>query len=75
MNKHKLSDNTINMPAIELAISLCGSEGKLAMKCDVKQQTVNYWRKKGRVPAKHILAVEQATNGKVTREQLLSDLC
>lgn len=71
--KTKKSFNEGSTPSIEVAIAICGSEVKLAISCKVSQQAVNYWRKKGKVPLKHISNVEKATNGAVTKKRLLSD--
>jgi len=64
----------MKMSAIEKAISLSGSQSELARRVGVRQGTLWKWLKKGIAPAEHVLAIERATNGKVTRYQLRPDV-
>ena len=61
--------------SLERAIEIVGSQSALARICDVKQGHVWAWlNKTGRCPAKHVLAVEEATAGEITRHQLRPDI-
>ena len=64
------------MTPIELAVELAGGQSALARAIggDVKQAHVWYWLQKGVVPAEHCGAIETATGGKVTREELRPDV-
>ena len=68
----------INHPTrrhLERAIQIAGGQSALARACDVKQGHVwNWLNKSGKCPAEHVLNVEEATGGKVTRHQLRPDL-
>ena len=60
---------------LERAIHIAGGQSALARACNVKQGHVwNWLNKSGKCPAEHVLGVEEATGGKVTRHQLRSDL-
>lgn len=60
---------------LEQAIQIVGGQSALARACDVKQGHVwNWLNKSGKCPAEHVLGVEEATGGKVTRHQLRPDL-
>lgn len=58
------------MNYIEKAISLIGTQARLAEICKVKQASVSKWKAKGAAPAEHAIAIEKATDGEVTCEQL-----
>lgn len=59
------------MEALKHAISIAGSQAALAAKVGVKQQHVwNWLNRGGEVPAEHCPAIEQATDGQVTRQEL-----
>lgn len=61
--------------ALERAISEVGNQSKLAVSIGVKQAHVWYWLNKAKhVPAEHVIAIERATGGKVTRAELRPDL-
>ena len=65
--------DTQNTP-IERACSLLGSQSALAALLKVTPPTVNQWTKGVRpVPIEHCLAIEHATGGKVTRQDLRPD--
>lgn len=59
--------------ALEKAITLIGNQTKLANAIGVKQQSVNKWLRSG-VPPRRVLAIEEATSGRVTRYELSPDL-
>lgn len=74
---------TIDVPSLhavllplERALEIVGSQCALANACGTAQQTVWHWLRKanGRVPAEYCAAVERATNGRVTKEQLRPDV-
>lgn len=60
--------------AIKLAVTAVGSQSALARKLNVKPQAVQRWCATGEVPAKRVIDVERATDGKVTRYELRPDL-
>ena len=60
--------------AIECAISTIGSQSELARALGIRPQAVQKWVRLGRVPADRVLAVEDATGGKVTRFDLRPDV-
>jgi DNA-binding transcriptional regulator YdaS (Cro superfamily) len=60
---------------VQKAIELCGSQTELARRCGVKQQHVWKWLHELRaVPAERAIAIEIATGGAVTCEQLRPDI-
>ncbi|MBE4575509.1 transcriptional regulator [Vibrio navarrensis] len=62
------------MSAIELATELVGGQTSLAKLLGVKQSHVWNWiNRKHQAPAKYICAISQATNGRVSVEELLAD--
>ncbi len=58
----------------EKAIYFCGGARRLAEALSVTGPAVDQWRKRHRIPAEHILAVEKLTDGFVTRYQLRPDI-
>ena len=61
--------------ALKRAIEKAGGQSALARACGVKQGHVWHWLNKSlRVPAEHVLAVEAATGGSVTRHDLRPDI-
>ncbi|PWN56337.1 transcriptional regulator [Abyssibacter profundi] len=62
------------MTELDKAIEHCGSAAALADKLGVVPMTVSQWRKRGRVPAERCRAVEEATEGEVTRYALRPDV-
>ena len=61
--------------SLERAIEIVGGQSALARICDVKQGHVWAWlNKTGRCPAKHVLCVEEATSGEITRHQLRPEI-
>lgn len=61
------------MNALDTAISVAEGVGKLASAIGVVQSTVSNWRARGSVPVEHCAAIEMATSGAVTRQQLRPD--
>ncbi len=57
--------------ALETAIDAAGGTAALARKINVTPQAISQW---DRVPAERVIAVEEASNGKVTRSDLRPDL-
>ncbi len=68
------------MDALVEAISLCDGTTGLARKIGEKPQTVNAWLQRGlkrgqiKVPAEHCPSIEEATEHRVTCEQLRPDV-
>lgn len=60
--------------AVQKAIDLSGGQAQLADKLGIKQPSVSYWLKVGKVSAEYTLKAEQATNGEVTRHDLRPDI-
>jgi len=61
--------------AFERAVEIVGGQSALARALGVKQGHVWHWlNKSGRCPAEHVLTVETATSGAVSRHQLRPDL-
>lgn len=62
-------------PLIERAVSLIGSQQKLAEAIGLSQQGVSYLLKQApRVTAEVAVAIERATKGEIRREQLRPDI-
>lgn len=59
---------------IEQAISLAGSQSKLAEACGVRQQSIWQAKETGRCSAELALQIERATGGRVTAPALRPDL-
>ncbi len=60
---------------IQRAISLAGSQSKLAEQLDISQQNVSRLMTRAkRVPAELAVAIEKVTEGKVSRSDLRPDL-
>jgi DNA-binding transcriptional regulator YdaS (Cro superfamily) len=65
------------MNALDKAIFLAGGVTALAEKLGVRQSVVSNWKTRGsnpRVPAERCIAIEQATDGAVTRQELRPDV-
>lgn len=62
------------MSAIKKAVSIVGGQVALASHLGIKPNLVWNWiHLLQRAPAKHIIAISRATNGKVSVNELLSD--
>ncbi|MCE4544616.1 MULTISPECIES: helix-turn-helix domain-containing protein [unclassified Caballeronia] len=60
--------------AIERAAQLLGGQSALARKLGCTPQAVSKMCSTGRVPAERVLAIENATEGAITRHELRPDL-
>ena len=61
--------------ALKRAVEKAGGQSALARACGVKQGHIWHWINKSlRVPAEHVLSVEAATGGSVTRQELRPDI-
>lgn len=61
------------MESLNRAIDLVGGVGALAKRIGVGQSNVSNWKMRASVPAEHCAAIEQATEGKVSRKELRPD--
>lgn len=61
------------MSALQKAVDVFGSQAALAAAIGKQQQHVQYWLKT-KVPAEHVIPIERATGGKVSRHDLRPDL-
>lgn len=61
------------MNALNKAVSIVGSQKALADQIGVVQSAVANWLSRGNIPAEHCLAIEKATGGQVTRQELRPD--
>lgn len=59
---------------ITSAVKELGSQGKLADACGVTQQSIWQAKETGRCSAELAMAIEKATEGKITAVQLRPDL-
>lgn len=62
--------------ALREAVRIVGGQSALA-RCiggKVRQQHVHYWLTREYIPADHVLAIEAATAGRVSRHELRPDL-
>ena len=66
--------DAVRRRALEKAISIVGSQNKLAAAVGVRQSTLNYWVTQGRVPPEKCALIEEATGGEVTRVQLRPEI-
>ena len=60
--------------ATERAIELLGGPAAAAKALDVTRTLPYYWLEQGRVPPERVLALEAATDARVTRYQLRPDV-
>ncbi|WP_312283661.1 Cro/CI family transcriptional regulator [Candidatus Igneacidithiobacillus taiwanensis] len=61
------------MNGLKKAITHCGSKAALARAVGVVPMTVSHWVQRG-IPIDKAIAIERATNGAVTREELRPDI-
>lgn len=59
---------------VEKAISICGSQNKLATLCEVKQSSVNKWLHGEGIKGCHISPIVRATNGQITHQEICDEL-
>lgn len=62
------------MSPLQRAVEIAGSQAALAERIGKQQQHVQYWLKVGKVPGEHVIPIEQAVAGAVTRHELRPDL-
>lgn len=60
--------------AIEKAILICGTQAKLANRCNVSQQAVNLWLKGGKMDVGYIPPILIATDFNVNPTELRADV-
>jgi DNA-binding transcriptional regulator YdaS (Cro superfamily) len=60
--------------AVTKAVAILGSEVKLAVACGVTQPAISKVKLHGRISARLALAVDRATNGRVSASDLRPDL-
>ena len=60
------------LPIVRRAAELAGGINALAAKLDVSRQLLYAWPK--RVPAERVLAIEDATGGKLNRSEIRPDI-
>lgn len=65
---------TMDIPNLDKACDLLGSQDRLAAALGIKSPSISEWRTRGRIPAKRCLAIEQLTLGKVTCHDLRPDV-
>ena len=65
----------MSIEAVKKAISLLGNQAKLAKEISLSQSTISKWTHGKRLPTgKNARAIEIATGGRVTREELRPDI-
>lgn len=69
-----LQECDMKNPVIKKAISICGSQVKLSQLCGVSQVTISHWLNGGGIKAKHIKSISNATNGKISTDEILQSL-
>lgn len=52
----------------------CGSQAELARQLGIGVAAVTHWKRRGRIPAGRVLAIERITKGQVTRHEMRPDL-
>lgn len=64
----------MDLPNLDKACDLLGSQDRLAAALGIKSPSISEWRTRGRVPAERCLAIEQLTMGEVTCHDLRPDV-
>jgi DNA-binding transcriptional regulator YdaS (Cro superfamily) len=59
---------------IEKAITSAGSLAELARRTGLAYQSIQQFRKSGKLPAEHVLKFEEATKGAVSRHEFRPDI-
>lgn len=59
---------------LKKAIKHLGGVSRVAKMCLLTQPSVSSWLKKGRIPIRHVLTIERATGGQVTRYEMRPDV-
>ena len=52
----------------------CGTQAELARRVGLQPMAISQWKRRGRIPGEHVIAVERATGGQVTRFEIRPDL-
>lgn len=52
----------------------CGTQAALARQLGIGVAAVTHWKRRGRIPADRVLAIERITGGQVTRHEMRPDL-
>ena len=65
---------SIMSDALDRAVRHVGNLTRLAKSIGKRQSTVWYWKKTGAVPTEFCAAIEAATKGSVTRQELRPDI-
>lgn len=73
-SRHIVTHNADMMNAIDKAVAVCGSQGKLARRIGKKQPQVSYWVRQGRCSPEVCRSIEAATGGEVTVYELRPDV-
>jgi DNA-binding transcriptional regulator YdaS (Cro superfamily) len=60
--------------ALDRAIEIVGSQQALADGLNIKSPSISGWRQSGKVPVERCAAIEAATGGRVTRNELRPDV-
>ena len=67
-----MTEDNSTITALDEAINFAGGQNKLGALIFTKQQTISWWRNKGKVPADKAIAIERATG--VDKARLRPDL-
>lgn len=59
---------------LERVIEIVGTQEELAARLGIKSPSISGWRNRNKVPSERCIAIEQATNGRVTRYDLRPDV-
>lgn len=63
------------IPPLERAVAIAGGQVALARKLGLKQAHVWWWLNRAKkLPAEQAIAIEKATDGKVSRHELRPDI-
>ena len=65
------------MKPFDQVVAFFGSQAQLAQAMQISPQLVHKWKKTGRIPVyprNWVLAIEAATQGRVTRQQIRPDV-
>ena len=63
-----------NTSIVVKAVLIAGGPAKLSRELGVTSQAISQWMANGRVPAARCIAIERATKGAVSRQELRPDL-
>lgn len=75
IEQHSLYKGRMEIKGLEKAVEIAGSQAELARRLGKKQAHVwNWLHRDKRVPADMVIPIELATEGRVTRHELRSDL-